>query len=376
MKLVINTSTLSGTGVTQVAVSFINECIQHPSNEYHVLLSPTVAFQINQDSFPSNFLFYIIKSHPLYGIKGFFIRRKLKRKIITIGADCVFSVFGPSCWTPTTPHLQGYANPYHVYPESPQFQVMSLKERFYIFLHKMFYKYFLKRNGKYFVCETEDVSNRLASYLNIPRCNVFTVSNTYSSIYNNAIIDDIKMLPPKAENEFRFLSLCSFQKHKNIEILNEVIPILKTNAKRKIRFVLTVDAKLFEELISPSVKDSIINLGRVNIVDCPYLYNECDAIFLPTLLECFSANYPEAMVMKKPILTSNLSFATTVCDDAALYFDPINANDIVSKILEITNDDFLYQNLINNGIKRLSSFDSSITRAEKYLKICERIANY
>ena len=50
-------------------------------------------------------------------------------------------------------------------------------------------------------------------------------------------------------------------------------------------------------------------LGKININQCPHLYVQSDAVFLPTLLECFSASYAEAMLMKKPIITSDLGFA-------------------------------------------------------------------
>ncbi|MFK2341775.1 glycosyltransferase [Bacteroides fragilis] len=92
--------------------------------------------------------------------------------------------------------------------------------------------------------------------------------------------------------------------------------------------------------MSEEAKKSIVNLGIIDVSKCPQLYNECDALFLPTLLECFSANYVEAMKMRKPIVTSNLPFATNVCKNAALYFDPMNAHDIVEKFLfwyEISN---------------------------------------
>ena len=78
MKLIINTTTLSGTGVTQVAFSFIQECKSHLHNTYHIFLSPTLSKEIDKTSFPSNFYFYDFKGHPLYGLKGFFIRKKLK----------------------------------------------------------------------------------------------------------------------------------------------------------------------------------------------------------------------------------------------------------------------------------------------------------
>ena len=77
----------------------------------------------------------------------------------------------------------------------------------------------------------------------------------------------------------------------------------------------------------------VINVGPVSINQCPALYHYCDALFLPTLLECFSASYVEAMYFKKMIFTSDLPFAHTVCDDSAIYFDPYDANDICDKII-------------------------------------------
>lgn len=374
MKLLINTSTLSGTGVTQVAVSFISECINIPSNEYHVLLSNTIAGQIDKLEFPSNFFFYTINSHPLFGIKGFSVRKNLKQLEKKINPDCVFSVFGPSWWTPSRPHLMGYAYPHYVYEDSPFFRNISFIEKFKTKLFKTIHTYFLKRNGKYFVSETEDVSNRLIKLLKCKAENVFTATNTYNDYFNNLIPSEIKVLPLKEEEEFRFLSLCSFAPHKNLVILNKVIPLLKKNSPDKnIKFVLTVDGYLFEKYFDEDVKSSILNIGRIDVALCPKLYEECDAIFLPTTLECSSANYPEAMKMGRPILTSNLSFATTVCGNAALYFDPYDEKEIVSTILKLTSNPEIRADLVNNGEIQLNSFLTSKQRAEKYLKICESI---
>ena len=52
MKLIINASTLSGTGVTQVAVSFIEECKRFEENYYFVFLSNHVYSQVEIEKFP------------------------------------------------------------------------------------------------------------------------------------------------------------------------------------------------------------------------------------------------------------------------------------------------------------------------------------
>lgn len=374
MKLIINTSTHSSTGVCQVAVSFLNECKNFTSNEYHVFLSSTVENEIDKKSFPANFYFYSFP-HPLYGVKGFLARKKLRKLEKAISPDCTFSVFGPSYWTPLSPHLMGYAHPHYVYPDSPIFDKMSFLNKIKVDLLKTFHMYFLKRNGKYYVSETVDVSQRLVKLLDYNKDHVYTVSNTYNNYFDQKTSTVPKLLPKKNEGEFRLLSLCSLSPHKNLTILNKVIPLLNEQVpNHTIKFVLTIDSELYEKHFEGDVKKSIINLGRIPIADCPQLYTECDALFLPTLLECFSANYPEAMKMKRPIITSDLSFATGVCGDAALYFDPLDEKGIVASIEKIYDDPNLRNKLIAQGEKQLESFLTSKERTEKYLNICKNIA--
>lgn len=374
MRLLINCSTLSATGVTQVATSFIYECKVFPENDYHIFLSNTVSNQINKSDFPSNFSFYLIRSHPLYGIHGFKMRKKIRQLEEQIKPEIIFSVFGPSWWTPKSPHLIGFAYPYIVYSNSPYFLNISLINKLKINIQKLIHIYFLKRNGNYFVSETNDVSNRIVEILKIKKENSYTATNTCSSLFDEEIGGELNILPLKEDNEFRFLSLCSLSPHKNLEILNEVIPLINEfNLDLNIKFILTVDEENYEKNFTELAKKNIYNIGRIEVKKCPQLYKECDALFLPTLLECFSANYPEAMKMKIPIITSNLPFATGVCKDSALYFDPLDPVDISRIIKQLIEKKSTQLQLIERGTKRLDSFLTANGRAEEYLNICKEI---
>ena len=75
------------------------------------------------------------------------------------------------------------------------------------------------------------------------------------------------------------------------------------------------------------------------------------------------------MKMKKPILTSNLDFAKDICDNAAMYFCPTSAEDIADKIIKLSNDKKLYNELVKRGAKRLKKFETAETRVSKYLSI-------
>jgi glycosyltransferase involved in cell wall biosynthesis len=107
--------------------------------------------------------------------------------------------------------------------------------------------------------------------------------------------------------------------------------------------------------------------------DCPQLYLETHAVFLPTLLECFSATYAEAMKMKLPIVTTNLGFAKTVCGRAALYYDPLSATDAYDKIRELIENKTLYADLLKHAEQEMVKFNSASQRAKKYIQLCEHM---
>ena len=213
--------------------------------------------------------------------------------------------------------------------------------------------------------------------MKINRNNVFTVSNTFNHFFENPNIENLPVLLPKRrEGEFRIVSLASLDIHKNLTVINDVVPILEKKLPgNKVKFVLTVDENKFQTQFNTLAKSKIVNLGRIPVKFCPQLYVESDVLFLPSLIESFSANYPEAMKMKKPILTSNYSFATSICGDAASYFDPTNPNDIADKIIELIANKEKYDQLFEKGTIQLKNFGTAKTRASKYLEIFSIIKN-
>jgi glycosyltransferase involved in cell wall biosynthesis len=153
-----------------------------------------------------------------------------------------------------------------------------------------------------------------------------------------------------------------------------VIEELKNRGKGKFKFILTIDSENFRRIFNGVCEEHVTNIGPVKPEECPSLYNECDVMFLPTLAECFSASYPEAMVMKKPIITTDLGFARNICQEAALYFkptDPVSAADAIVRLIE---NQQLVNKLIINGLSRVKEFDDALERARKILNICQKLA--
>lgn len=373
MRLLINTATTFKGGGVQVAKSFIEECTQYPEHEFIVILGLNLTPLLDQKSFPSNFEFFQIPYRPATRVFSFKDPAEFLKKIENkYRPDIVFTTSGPAYWRPIAPHLMGYNLGHYIYSDSPYFQKIKLIRRLKWKLKGTIIKHYVKRDADAYVVQTEDVRYRLKEWLRTEK-SIATISNTYGEQYNHVLKISEKLLPESESNEFRFLILSAYYDHKNIEILNEIIPFLQRNENSNVKFVTTLPDEVFREIFTESAQKNILNVGPVKPDDCPQLYLETQAIFLPTLLECFSATYAEAMKMKSPIITTNLGFAKTICGNAALYYDPIDAQDAYNKIMSLVEDPILYKGLLENAEHEILKFNSASERAAKYIDICTQM---
>ena len=98
-------------------------------------------------------------------------------------------------------------------------------------------------------------------------------------------------------------------------------------------------------------------------------------MFLPTLAECFSASYAEAMVMEKPIVTTDLGFARGICGPAAIYYAPANPQAAAEAIAQLASSTTSRSRLCAAGKLRLQSFDTAVSKATKILSLCEGLVD-
>lgn len=364
MKIIINSSKNYTSGGLQVALSFINECITHREHEFHVFLNPNIDNMIDKNLYPNNFKFYQIPLLKHYQFQSFL--SKLERQI---QPEVVFSIFGPVYWRPKALHVMGFAMGHYIYNDSPYWELTSWKENLFWWLKKKIHYYYLKKDADIFITETTDATKRLHKWLKKP---CYTVSNTYSRYFEEYHISKSRkqILPPKSSNEFRLLSLCRPYPHKNLSIIPKVLEYLNHKGYRNIRFVVTMQEDAYNQIIPHKYQKYVYNVGIIPPSIAPQLYAESDATFIPTLLECFTANYPEAMVMCKTIITSDLGFSHAICGNAALYYSPMDAKEAAEMIIQVSNDVSLQEKLVNNGLQRLSLFKTASQRADAILEIC------
>ena len=368
MKIIINSAHQRFGGAIQVVLSFINECRNFPQHEYYIWAGDGLSKLVDPADFPDNFHFQFFSFGPITIWKAFKINSVLKLAEHRIKPDVIIATSGPSYFHSASPQILGYNLPLYVYEESPFVKQLSFYREARRRIKKYLHFYFFKRDLTALVVQTDDVNQRVRKALNVN--NVYTVTNTASSYYSS--YDKYpKKLPKKEVNQFRFITISSYYGHKNLEIIPKVLTILESRGVKNIQFVLTLKKEDFENKIG--CHPSIINIGPIKPAECPSLYSECDAMFLPTLAECFSASYPEAMVMEKPIVTTDLGFARSICGEAALFYEAKNSKAAADQIERLINDKDLQDFLIANGKEQLKTFDSPQERARKYIALCESL---
>lgn len=286
--------------------------------------------------------------------------------------DAVLTIFGPSCWRPKVPHLSGFAQGHIVLPDSPFWEMLPIKKKMILWAKLKSIEFSLNKCADYYYTENPMITERLQR--KYPRKKVFTVTNNANQIFNQPEQWDRSIILPEFDG-LTLLTVAANYPHKNLPIIKPTCQYLEKHyPELRFRFVLTIDGKDDARWQTEEVKRHVVFLGPVKIQQVPNLYAQSDVMFLPTLLECFSASYAEAMVMRKPILTTDLVFARGLCRDAALYYDATSPEALGKAIVQLAEDGSLKEKLVIAGDKQLLAFDTFEQRAEKLIKIVERIS--
>ena len=104
------------------------------------------------------------------------------------------------------------------------------------------------------------------------------------------------------------------------------------------------------------------------------LYQNAALFVYPSLEEGFGIPPLEAMSQYCPVVASNIVVFKEIFDDACLYFDPNNINDISLKIEHILKNKDNTTKLVNLGIQRKNFFTWKKC-TDKTMKIYEKVLN-
>ena len=114
-------------------------------------------------------------------------------------------------------------------------------------------------------------------------------------------------------------------------------------------------------------------LGYVSDDDLTHLLQASDALINPSIHEGFGLPMLEAMACAIPVITCNVFSPPEIVGDGGLFVDPRNTDDICSKILEISKNENLRNDLAAAGLKRSMNFSWEKTAVQLY-ELCKEVS--
>lgn len=114
---------------------------------------------------------------------------------------------------------------------------------------------------------------------------------------------------------------------------------------------------------SPNNAD-VITPGYVNDAELKWLYENAEMYVLPSLSEGFGLPGLEAMAHNCPVIASDNTCLPEIYGEAALYFNPFEAQEIAVEIEKVLTSDKLKKRLIAAGRLRLKKYSWDILAKE------------
>ncbi|HMB66285.1 MAG TPA: glycosyltransferase family 1 protein [Patescibacteria group bacterium] len=164
--------------------------------------------------------------------------------------------------------------------------------------------------------------------------------------------------------------------HKNLEGLVEAFADFCRN-NYGIILVLVGKEDYFYQRLKETIQKKysdprIIFPGYIPDEKLEILYQRAMAYIFPSFYEGFGLPPLEAMAKGCPVLSSNRSSMPEILEEAALYFDPADKEDIVAKIKRVVQDPALRKELADKGEKQAAQY-SWQRCAEQTLEIYKNV---
>ena len=149
--------------------------------------------------------------------------------------------------------------------------------------------------------------------------------------------------------------------HKNVQTLLRAFAHLRRHDRlRHSLLIVGEDPKwkstVVNECLNLGIGDCTIFASQVSQSFLPLIYANADLLVMPSTLEGFGLPVLEAMACGTPVVASSAASLPEVGGNAALYFDPLSADELAVQIERVLQSHELRVSLRNLGIQQATQF--------------------
>lgn len=238
------------------------------------------------------------------------------------------------------------------------------------------------------IAVSENTKNDIIKLYNIPseKIEVIYHGNSLDTNFNSYKIKDnfeinlrlytfLKNYLPLPDKYILYVGNRTIYKNFNF-FLYSIYPLFKEDSQ--LYLILAGGQSLNENEINLinrlNIREKIIRFDIDDLI-LSYLYSNALCFVFPSLYEGFGLPILEAFSCNCPVVCSNTSSLPEVANNAAIYFDPKDQEDILIKIKTVIENRDLRRDLIEKGKQRLSFFsweNCAKKTFEVYKKVLEK----
>lgn len=360
--ILINLSTNVVGGAVKNGACFIREISkENLEDNFFFLISPDIFRVLKSWGIELN-SFLIISSSPAKSYKS---RRYLKYLERKLKIDLVYTMAGPAYVKFSSKHIMGISNPYITH--APLRDILRNRSflNILVLFFRMIYERYWSRFADIYVFQTESSRDGFKKKFSTSK-SLYVIENALDEL--NFDSNEQNLYAQESNNIF---CPAGPYPHKMLESIPSLCHELKKSIKN-VNFYLSIDQysktaiRVKKNIHKFQVEENIHFFGSYNYSDLEKVYSNFNYVYVPSIIETYSANYLEAFFFKKPLIVSDRKFSRDICKDAALFIDPLNPRVSASIIAELINSDTMKDSLIKKGKEILKK---TVTQRERFIKI-------
>lgn len=364
------TTNVVGGGVKNAVLFIQNTLNNKDSIEWTYACSIQVSTLLQEKGIKLGENFIILNDSPARNKAA---RKKLYKTCLERRIRLVYTMAGPAYLNFPAYHIQGLSNPYITHADWIAFRLrgnLIQTLSYYIFVGLQF---IYSKKADYFIFQTDQARRSFIKRGGANESNTHVIANAFDlSLLKESNQDGLA----KKENNETKVIFCpgADYTHKGFQFIPHIAHCLLKLGRDDIKFRLTLpNGELWLKILELSqklkVSHLIENIGPYSYSDVVALYESADIVFVPSLLETFSASYLEAVVFRKKLIVADRSFSREVCGNYAEYCNPKEPQSSAKLICETLNVGVVNEDFARGILKK---YGSQIDRMSKIVDVIKK----
>lgn len=377
MNILFNCTTNVVGGGMKNSAFFIKKAVEDKNFNWHFAICLPVSGLLKEwDIDLSGGNFTIFENSPATNLSA---RKKLKTLEKDLKIELVYTMAGPAYVKFNSRHIQGLSNPYITHGEWEAFRFRGNIFKTIKYYGYVGVQFLYAQKATDFVFQTTYAMESFKKRSHIDGKRLHVIPNAFDLGLKEYFNDRSDTVLDNSQKTINILCPGAAYLHKGFQYIPSIVKEIKKRTDKPFIFILTLSFKsnlwkgIETQIKELNLQNEIINFGPYKYTDLKNLLEKTDIVFVPSMLETFSASYLEAMCANKKLIVANKNFARDICGNYATYVNPKDPVNSSKALVALFTDSSLSQSKKSLADEILKKYGN---QEERFQKIIDLLKNF